>query len=71
NSIEKNFNGLLTNPGKTFGFYQYEGENAEIISTEWNSFSRTDVIRLPEIPDYMVVTIDGAANAPMMKYNGD
>lgn len=71
NSIEKNFNGLLTNSGKTFGSYQNEGENAEIISTEWNSFSRTDVIRLPEIPDYMVVTIDGAANAPMMKYNGD
>lgn len=70
NSIEKNFTGLTTNSLKTFGGFKKEGKKAEIAYSKWNAFSRTDVIKIAEYPDEMVVTIDGSANAPMFKFDG-
>lgn len=71
NNVEKNFNPLKTNTKKTFGSFKKEGKSPEIVYTKWNAFSRTDVVKIPEIPNYMVITIDGAANAPMMKFDGN
>lgn len=71
NSIEKNFNGVLNNPLKTIGNIKNSGMSPKIVFSEWNAFSRTDVIEIPEEPDEMILTIDGAANAPMYKFDGD
>ena len=71
NSIEQNFNGFLTNTNKTFGGLKEQGIPASIIYTKWNSFSRTDVIKIDNAPDELLVTIDGAANAPMYKFDGN
>ncbi|WHH59952.1 hypothetical protein [Petroclostridium sp. X23] len=70
-SIEQNFNGIKTNVSKTLGNINKSGENGEIVYTQWNAFSRTDVIKVKEAPDQMVVTIDGAANAPMYRFDGN
>lgn len=70
-SVEKNFNGILNNPQKTIGSIKKSGMTPEIAFSKWNAFSRTDVIRIPEVPDEMILTIDGAANAPMYKFDGD
>ncbi|MGE5633062.1 MAG: hypothetical protein ACM3TR_18490 [Caulobacteraceae bacterium] len=69
--IEKNFNGTLNNPDKTIGSLKESGLTPKIVFSEWNAFSRTDVIEIPEQPDEKILTIDGAANAPMYKFNGD
>lgn len=70
-SIEKNYNGIVNNASKTFGSMKKSGRSPEIVFSKWNAFSRTDVIKLPEQPDEMILTIDGAANAPMYKFDGD
>ncbi|MGE5632385.1 MAG: hypothetical protein ACM3TR_15005 [Caulobacteraceae bacterium] len=70
-SIEKNYNGTLNNPDKTIGSLKESGMSPRIVFSEWNAFSRTDVIEIPERPGEMILTIDGAANAPMYKFNGD
>lgn len=71
NSIEKNFNGILNNSKKTYGNLKKAGLSPEIVFSEWNAFSRTDVIKMPETPEEMILTIDGAANAPMHEFNGN
>jgi predicted membrane-bound spermidine synthase len=71
NNIEQNFNSFLTNTNKTFGNLKNQGISASIIYTKWNSFSRTDVIKIDNSPDQLLVTIDGAANAPMYKFDGN
>lgn len=71
NSIEQNFNSFLTNTNKTFGNLKEKGVPVSIIYTKWNSFSRTDVIKIDNSPDELLVTIDGAANAPMYKFDGN
>ena len=70
-SIEKNFNGILNNPKKTIGRLEESGMSPRIVFSKWNAFSRTDVIEITEEPDEMILTIDGAANAPMYKFDGD
>lgn len=70
-SIEKNFKGILNNPTKTFGSLKRAGMSPEIVFSEWNAFSRTDVIKVPEQPNEMILTIDGSANSPMYKFDGD
>lgn len=70
NSIEKNFNGILNNSKKTYGNLKKAGLSPEIVFSEWNAFSRTDVIKIPQKPEDMILTIDGAANAPMYKFDG-
>jgi len=70
-SIEENFNGILNNSGKTFGSVQKSGLEPEIVYSNWNAFSRTDVIKLNKKPDEMILTIDGTANAPMYQFDGD
>ena len=70
-SFESNFSGIMDNAQKTFGNMKKSGLSPVIAFSKWNAFSRTDVIRLPTEPDEMVLTIDGAANAPMYKFDGD
>ena len=70
-SIEKNFNGILNNPNKTLGNIKKSGYFPEIVFSKWNAFSRTDVIKIAGESSEMILTIDGAANAPMYKFNGD
>ena len=70
-SIEQNFNGILDNSAKTYGSVKKSGLEPEIVYSNWNAFSRTDVIKLNKNPDEMILTIDGTANAPMYKFNGD
>jgi len=70
NSIEQNFVGIINNTSKTYGNMKRSGMSPEIIYSKWNAFSRTDVIKLPESPDEMILTIDGSANAPMFKFDG-
>lgn len=71
NSIEKNFNGILNNSKKTYGNLKKSGLSPEIVFSEWNAFSRTDVIKIPQKPEEMILTIDGAANALMYEFNGN
>lgn len=71
NSIEKNFNGILNNSQKTYGSLKKAGLSPEIVFSEWNAFSRTDVIKMPQRPEDMILTIDGAANAPMYEFDGN
>ncbi len=70
-SIEQNFNGILNNAQKTYGSLEKSETYPEIVFSEWNAFSRTDVIKIPQRPDEMTVTIDGAANAPMYEFDGN
>jgi len=70
-SMEKNFKGILNNPGKTIGRIKNSGMSPKIVFSKWNAFSRTDLIEIQEKPDEMILTIDGAANAPMYKFDGD
>jgi len=70
-SIEINFYALLNNSGKTFGEMQRSGLNPEIIYSRWDSFARTDLIKIPDIPQLKILTIDGSANAPMYEFDGD
>ncbi len=71
NTIEKNFQGISSNPEKTIMSLQKSGMPSEIVFSKWNAFSRTDLIKLLNQPDEMVLTIDGSANAPMYEFNGD
>lgn len=70
-SVEKNYKGILNNTAKAFGKMKEMGLYPEIVFSKWNAFSRTDVIKLPQQPDEMILTIDGAANTPMYKFDGD
>ena len=69
-SLEKNYKGILNNVDKTFGYLKKAGMAPEIVFSKWNSFSRTDVIKIPNSPQEMVLTIDGAANSPMYEFDG-
>lgn len=69
--IEKDFNGILNNTKKTYGNLRKSELSPEIVFSKWNAFSRTDVIKIPERPDEMILTIDGGANAPMYAFDGD
>ncbi len=70
-TVERDFNGLLNNSEKTFGSIKQLGLSPKIVFSKWNAFSRTDVIKIPQQPDKMLITIDGAANAPMYKFDGN
>lgn len=70
NTIEKSFKGITENSYKTYGNLKRNGMSPEIIYSKWNAFSRTDVIRY-EDEEKMIVTIDGSANAPMYKFDGN
>lgn len=70
-TIEKNFNGILNNPNKTFGSIQQSGLSPEIAFSKWNAFSRTDLIKISNEANEMILTIDGSANAPMFKFDGN
>ncbi|MDO8685836.1 MAG: hypothetical protein Q7J78_04100 [Clostridiales bacterium] len=70
-SIEQNFKGILNNTAKTFGNIKKSGMSPEIVFSKWNAFSRTDVIKVLKEPNEMILTIDGAANAPMYRFDGD
>jgi len=69
--VETNFYALLNNSGKTYGDMQRTGLEPEIVFSRWDSFARTDLIRLGGIHEVKILTIDGAANAPMYVFDGD
>ena len=69
-AMEKNFGSIITSKLKTFGSIISSGDKAEIVYTKWNAFSRTDVIRVDNDPNEMIVTIDGTASSPMYKFDG-
>ncbi|MCL2367368.1 MAG: hypothetical protein FWC72_00075, partial [Oscillospiraceae bacterium] len=71
NRIETNFYALLNNTGKTYGEMARGGLEPEIIFSRWDSFARTDLIRLEAVSEVKFLTIDGAANAPMYVFDGD
>jgi len=70
NTIESNFYALLNNTGKTFGEMQRTGLEPEIVFSRWDSFARTDLIKMNNVPEVKILTIDGAANAPMYVWDG-
>jgi len=70
-AIETNFYALLNNTGKTYGEMARSGLGPEIIFSRWDSFARTDLIELEDVPEVKFLTIDGAANAPMYAFDGD
>lgn len=70
-NIETNFYALLNNSGKSFGEMRRSGLEPEIVFSRWDSFARTDLISIPAIPQLKILTIDGAANAPMYVFDGD
>lgn len=70
NTIEINFKGITENAYKTYGKLKQNEMSPEIIYSKWNAFSRTDVIQY-EDEEKMIVTIDGSANAPMYKFDGN
>lgn len=43
----------------------------EIIETKWNLFGKTDLVRLVNFPDIMILYLDGTAGTPMVRFNGD
>ena len=70
-AIETNFYALLNNSGKAFGEMQRSGLAPEIIFSRWDSFARTDLIKLGHVPELKIITIDGTANAPMYVFDGN
>jgi len=68
---ETNFHALLSNSGKTYGEMQKSGLEPEIVFSRWDSFARTDLIKLRNIPQLQILTIDGSANAPMYEFDGN
>jgi len=48
--IETNFHALLSNNGKTYGDMQKSGLDPDIVFSRWDSFARTDLIKLGTIP---------------------
>jgi len=71
NYVETNFYALLNNTGKTFGNMQRTGLSPQIVFSRWDSFARTDVIAMRDIPELKIITIDGSANAPMYAFDGN
>ena len=71
NSIEANFYGAFGNAGKQYGDMKRAGLAPEIVFSRWNSFSRTDLIKVDTIPGEMYLIIDGGATAPMFEFDGN
>jgi len=69
--IETNFHAVLNNTDKTYGEMQRSGLEPEIVFSRWDSFARTDLIKLRNIPQLQILTIDGSANAPMYEFDGN
>ncbi len=67
NWINKNFNGLNSSPYTSLARFDSTGKKGEIIATKWDAFSRTDVIDSGEEGKMRIVTIDGSANASMIR----
>jgi hypothetical protein len=55
---------------QTSPFTAFSGQpDADIIYTQWNAFSRTDVYDAKD--ELLYITIDGSAVSPISKYSGD
>ncbi|MGD9678839.1 MAG: hypothetical protein AB7V16_10915 [Vulcanibacillus sp.] len=68
--IENKFYAYFTNPGKLVGSYKETAGNTEIIFSNWDALSRTDVIKV-EGRDELLIATDGGAAAPIIKFNED
>jgi len=71
NEIEKSFFGLFSNTGKEYGVMEKAGLAPEIVFSRWDSFSRTDLMKMASIPDTKFLIIDGGATAPMFEFDGN
>ena len=60
------FKAYSTSPNTTF----YEQPEANIVFSEWNAFTRTDVYDAND-GELLYITIDGGAVSPISKYSGD
>lgn len=70
-TLNKYFIAYKTNPNKSIAYLNntYDG-NAEILYSEWNAFSRTDVVKYADDSERMILT-DGGAAAPMIRFDGN
>ncbi|MGB4439066.1 MAG: spermine synthase, partial [Sedimentibacter sp.] len=68
--IENKFFAYYTNPKKLVGSYNETAGNTEILFSNWDALSRTDVIKV-EGRDELLIATDGGAAAPIIKFNGD
>lgn len=68
--IENEFYSYFTNPGKLVGSYKETAGNTEVIFSNWDALSRTDVIKVEGKDDLLIAT-DGGAAAPIIKFNRD
>lgn len=62
---QSEFRAYQTSPFTAFS----EQKDANIIYTQWNAFSRTDVYDAKD--ELLYITIDGSAVSPISKYSGD
>jgi|Deesub1362A_J573_1020465.scaffolds.fasta_scaffold00827_5 hypothetical protein len=63
---------LGQNPEKQSYVVLKKGDSqGEIVETRWSSFGRTDLVRLPKLPELMIVYLDGTAGSPMLRFNGN
>ena len=65
--VNNNFNGFYSSPFTSFERFAQGGQKANIIATKWDAYSRTDVLDVGMESKTRTVTIDGAANASMVK----
>jgi SAM-dependent methyltransferase len=68
--VEKHFTSYLTSPYTSVARLNNNGDNSEIIYTNWDGFARTDVIKLKNNDSTRIVSTNGSANALMIKYDG-
>ena len=71
NRIEIGFYSLFSDSAKEYGVFERAGLSPEIVFSKWDSFSRTDLMRLESVPDSMFLILDGGATAPMFEFDGD
>ena len=71
NRIEIGFYSLFSDSAKEYGAFERAGLAPEIVFSKWDSFSRTDLMKLESVPDSMFLILDGGATAPMFEFDGD
>lgn len=68
--LKKNFNSYLSSPSTSLSRLRDGNLDYDILYTEWDGFARTDVVTFGENDTRRIVTINGSANASMLKWDG-
>lgn len=68
--LEKNFVSYLSSPSTSIARLRNANLKYDIISTKWDGFARTDVVKIEEDDNKRIITINGSANAAMLKWDG-